>query len=150
MLSTINKLKAEGKTIGFTASSFDVLHAGHCAMLAEAKSQCDFLVVGLLTDPTNDRPDTKNKPVQTIFERWVQADSIGFIDCVIPFETEKDLEDMLYVIKPHKRFVGEEYRNTEFTGHDIDGIEIIFNSREHSFSSSELRARVKNAELKKI
>lgn len=144
MITKIFKLKQEGKKIGFTASTFDILHAGHCAMLAEAKMNCDFLVVGLLTDPTNDRP-TKNKPVQSTFERWVQVASITYVDMIIPFDTEKDLEDMIKVIQPDIRFVGEEYRGTAFTGKGIKDVEIYFNKREHSFSTSELRERVLKA-----
>jgi glycerol-3-phosphate cytidylyltransferase len=141
-LQYITKLKAEGKIIGFTASSFDLLHAGHIAMLAEAKSKCDFLIVGLLTDPTTDRPDTKNKPVQSIFERWVQASALAFVDMVIPFESEQDLIDMLLTIMPNIRFVGEEYKDVDHTGKNIEGIGIHYNSRKHSFSTSELRERV--------
>ena len=141
-LQYITQLKSEGKTIGFTASSFDLLHAGHIAMLAEAKSMCDFLIVGLLTDPTVDRPNTKNKPVQSIFERWVQASAIAFVDMIIPFESEQDLLDILLTIMPDIRFVGEEYKDINHTGKNIEGIRIYYNSRRHSFSTSELRERV--------
>lgn len=142
MFKDILKIKAENKKIGFTASSFDLLHAGHCAMLQEAKSNCDFLIVGLLNNPKIDRVE-KNKPIQSIFERWIQISSMTFVDMVIPFETEKDLEDMLLLIKPNIRFVGEEYKNIEHTGKNISDIEIYYNSRKHSFSSSELRERIK-------
>lgn len=145
MFKEIFKLKESDAIIGFTASSFDLLHAGHIAMLAEAKSKCDFLIVGLLSDPTLDRPETKNKPVQSLLERWIQISSTEFVDMVIPFESEKDLEDMLLLIRPNIRFVGEEYRDKPHTGRDIEGIEIFYNKREHSFSSSELRKRVKEA-----
>lgn len=145
MLSKIFELKAQGKKIGITFSTFDVLHAGHIIMLAEAKSRCDFLIVGLLTDPTIDRPDTKNKPAQTTLERWVQVAAVGSVDMIIPFDTERDLYDMLSFIKPHIRIVGEEYRDVEFTGKHIDGIEIFYNPRSHSFSTSELRARIVKA-----
>lgn len=141
-LKYIQEKKDKGGKIGFTASSFDLLHAGHIAMLAEAKANCDFLIVGLLTDPTKDRPDTKNKPIQSIFERWVQASAIEFIDMVIPFESEQDLEDMLLTIMPDIRFVGEEYKDIDHTGKHIKGIEIFYNSRRHSFSTTELRERV--------
>lgn len=144
MLSTIFKLKAEGKIIGFTASSFDVLHSGHIAMLAEVKSRCDFLIVGLLTDPTIDR-EYKNKPVQTTFERWVQVSAVESVDMIVPFDTEKDLEDLLHLIKPNIRGVGEEYRDIEFTGKYIEDIEIYYNKRSHSFSTSELRERIVKA-----
>lgn len=142
ILSKINRLKFEGQIIGFTSTVGDLLHAGHITMLAEAKSQCDFLIVGLLTDPTKDRADTKNKPVQSVFERWLQLQAVSYVDIVIPFDTEQDLVDILLTIMPTVRFVGEEYRGTEHTGHDISGIEIIYNKRQHSFSSSELRKRL--------
>ena len=139
MLKKIYDLKKNNKIIWFTASTFDILHPGHVVMLAEAKSRCDFLIVGLLTDPTIDRPKTKNKPVQGVFERWVQVAGVEFVDMVIPFDTEKGLEDMLLVIKPNIRIVGDEYKDVEFTGKNIPGIEIYYNKRSHSFSSSELR-----------
>lgn len=144
MLSKIFELKNQGKRIGFTASTFDVLHAGHIAMLAETKARCDFLVVGLLTDPTIDR-DYKNKPVQSTLERWVQVSAVESVDMIIPFDTEKDLEDMINLIKPHIRGVGEEYRNVEFTGKHIEGVDIFYNTRSHSFSTSELRERIVKA-----
>lgn len=145
MFSKIENAREEGRFIGFTASTFDVLHAGHVAMLAEAKRNCDFLVVGLLTDPTNDRPDTKNKPVQTTFERWIQADAIKYIDLLIPFDTEQDLEDMIMLVNPDVRFVGEEYRFQDFTGKEMD-VNIHYNERRHSFSTTELRQRVCEAQ----
>jgi glycerol-3-phosphate cytidylyltransferase len=144
MIKKIFKLKQQGVSIGFTASTFDVLHPGHIIMLAEAKARCDFLIVGLLTDPTIDR-DYKNKPAQTTLERWVQVAAVEFVDMIIPFDTERDLEDMLNIIQPNIRIVGEEYRDVEFTGKHIDGIEIYYNPRSHSFSTSELRERIVNA-----
>jgi len=145
MFKEIYKLKKEGKIIGFTSSAFDLgPHAGHLALLAEAKQHCDFLIVGLLTDPTIDRP-YKNKPVQTTFERWITLSSTEFVDMVIPFDTEKDLEDMLKLIKPDIRFVGDEYKDKNFTGKNIPDIKIMYHKRDHSFSSSELRERVYNA-----
>lgn len=144
MIGEIFKLKSKGKRIGFTCSAFDVLHAGHIAMLAEAKTQCDFLIVGLLTDPTIDRPTTKNKPVQSILERWIQVSAVEFVDMVIPFDTEKNLEDLIKLIKPNIRIVGEEYKNQNFTAKEVQGVEIYYNKREHSFSSSELRERIIN------
>lgn len=144
MLSKIFKLKDTGAKIGFSCSTFDVLHAGHVIMLAEVKARCDYLIVGLLTDPTNDR-EYKNKPVQTTFERWVQVAGLQFVDMIIPFDTERDLEDMLLIIKPDIRIVGEEYKDVEFTGKNIKDIEIYYNSRSHSFSTSELRERIVQA-----
>lgn len=126
--------------IGLTASSFDLFHAGHTVMLMEAKSLCDYLIVGLLVDPTRDRPTTKNRPVQTVFERYLQVSACKYVDEVIPFETEKDLVDMILTINPDVRIVGEEYKGTEHTGHDLCNIH--YNKRRHSFSTSELRERV--------
>lgn len=141
-LNTIEELKKQNKIIGFTSSAFDLFHAGHIAMLAEARNQCDFLIAGLLVDPTRDRPDLKRRPVQSVFERWILCQACAYIDMVIPFETESDLIDMLLMLKPNKRFVGEEYRGKSHTGSDIASIQIIYNSRTHSFSSTELRERV--------
>jgi len=150
MFNKILQLKKENKIIGFTASTFDLLHTGHIAMLEEAASQCDFLIVGLLTDPTRDRPDTKNKPIQSTFERWVQAQAIKVIDMLIPFDTEEDLVTMIKMIKPNLRFVGEEYKGTHHTGWDIKDVKIIYNKREHNYSSHVLREKIFNQELKKI
>lgn len=141
-IEQIFKLKKEGKVIGFTASTFDLgPHSGHDVMLMEAKQSCDFLVVALMTDPTISRKE-KNAPVQTTFERWIQASSNRYIDMIIPYDTEQDLEDMLKIIMPDVRFVGEEYKGKSFTGSEIEGIKIIYNKRQHSFSSSSLRKRV--------
>ena len=142
MLAKIESLKKQGAKIGYTCSTFDMLHAGHVAMLAEAKANCDYLVVGLLNDPTVDRPDTKNQPIQTMFERWVQVQGLEYVDCVIPFTTEQDIIDMLLTIRPHIRFLGVEYKDKEFTGSHLDFIELYYNDRKHSFSTSELRDRV--------
>jgi len=149
MFKKIYKLKQKNKVIGFTSSSFDLgPHAGHLALLAEAKQNCDFLIVGLLTDPTIDR-DYKNKPIQTTFERWVTLSSVEFVDMIIPFDTEKDLEDMLKLIKPDVRFVGDEYKDKNFTGKNIPEIKIIYHKRDHSFSSSDLRERTCEAGIPK-
>jgi glycerol-3-phosphate cytidylyltransferase len=133
-------------TIGFTCSSWDLLHAGHIAMLRDAKTMCDYLIVGLLTDPTIDRPDTKNKPVQSIFERYTQIAACKYVDEVIPFESEKDLVDLILSINPDIRFVGAEYKGTEHTGHNLT--KIHYNERRHSFSSSDLRHRVVKSSTK--
>lgn len=132
--------------IGFTCSTFDLFHAGHIMMLKEAKTQCDYLIVGLQTDPTVDRPNTKNKPVQSVFERFVQLQACKYIDEVIPYTTEKELEDILLSYPIDVRILGEEYMKNEFTGHKIP-MEFYFNKRRHSFSTSELRQRVVDAEL---
>ena len=127
--------------IGFTCSTFDLFHAGHVMMLEEAKTQCEFLIVGLQTDPTLDRPDTKNKPVQGVFERWAQLKACKFVDQIVPYSTERELRDILLSFPINIRILGEEYQGKEFTGHDIP-MEFYFNKRRHSFSTSELRQRV--------
>lgn len=137
--------------IGFTASSFDLLHSGHTLMLEEAKSVCDYLIVGLQTDPTIDRPQ-KNKPVQTVVERYLQLRACKYVDEIIPYATEQDLEDILSGMHIDIRILGVEYRDMDFTGRDIckkRGIEIYFNQRDHRFSSSDLRKRVTHEELQK-
>ena len=134
-----------GKPIGFTCSTFDLLHAGHILMLAEAKSICDHLIVGLQIDPSLDRPEVKNKPIQSVVERFVQLSAVKFVDEIIVYQTEKDLEDMLMFLPISLRIIGEEYKDKEFTGKQIcedRGIRIYFNQRRHSFSTTELRKRV--------
>jgi glycerol-3-phosphate cytidylyltransferase len=138
--------------IGFTCSAFDLLHAGHVAMLREAKDHCDYLICGLQVDPTLDRP-TKNKPVQTVVERHAQLAAVRYVDEVIPYVTEADLEDILAMYPINVRILGEEYRDKDFTGRDIckkRGIELYFNRREHRFSTTDLRNRVieRNKEIK--
>ena len=137
---------------GFTCSVFDLFHAGHIMMLKEAKGQCDYLIVGLQTDPTLDRPDTKNRPVQSIFERFVQLQACIYVNEIVVYATEKDLIDILLSYPIDVRILGDEYANKEFTGRRecMDrGIELYFNKREHSFSTSELRQRVMQAEQTK-
>ena len=141
-----------GRPIGFTCSTFDLLHAGHILMLAECKQICDYLIVGVQSDPTVDRPGTKNKPVQSIVERYVQLSAVKFVDEIIVYNTEKDLEDMLMFLPISVRIIGEEYKDKDFTGKQIcedRGIKIWFNSRSHRFSSSELRQRTYQSELGK-
>jgi len=136
--------KGSGK-IGFTCSTFDLLHAGHITMLEEAKHHCEFLIVGLQSDPTIDRPGEKNKPVQSLIERQIQLSAVKYIDEIIVYNTEQDLEDMLLTLPINIRILGEEYRDKSFTGKEIcekRGIELFFNSRDHSFSSTSLRKRV--------
>jgi len=130
----------EGAKVGFTCSTFDLFHAGHIVMLQEAKSMCDYLIVGLLTDPTVDRPDSKNQPIQTPFERYIQLSSCKHVDEVIPFSTEQEIVDMILTINPDIRIVGEEYKDQEHTGKGL--CPIHYNRRRHSFSSTELRKRV--------
>jgi glycerol-3-phosphate cytidylyltransferase len=133
--------------IGFTCSTFDLLHAGHIQMLRDAKEQCDYLICGLQIDPSLDRPE-KNSPVQTIVERHTQLSAIKYVDEIIPYQTETDLEDILNMLHIDVRILGEEYKNGKFTGRAIcakRGIELFFNKREHRFSSSDLRKRVKSS-----
>jgi len=134
--------------VGFTCSTFDLLHAGHVQMLKDAKEECDYLIVGLQTDPTIDRPDTKKKPVQTLVERSIQLKAVRYVDDVIPYETEKDLEDILQMYNISVRIIGEEYQGKNFTGKEIcvkKHIKIVYNKREHRFSSTDLRERIKNS-----
>ena len=141
-----------GKPAGFTCSTFDLLHAGHILMLAECKQVCDYLIVGVQSDPSIDRPGTKNKPVQSIVERYVQLSAVKFVDEIIVYNTEKDLEDMLMFLPISVRIIGEEYKDKDFTGKEIcedRGIKIWYNSRTHRFSSSELRQRTYQSELDK-
>ena len=149
----IKKLKAEGKKIGITFSTFDLLHAGHIAMLSEAKNHCDYLIAGLQTDPTIDRPNTKNKPIQSVVERQIQLAACRYVDEVVVYQTEQDLIDLLLILPVDARILGVEYENKDFTGKkecwDRD-IELVYNSRDHSFSSSSLRKRVAHAETEKL
>jgi glycerol-3-phosphate cytidylyltransferase len=136
--------------IGFTCSTFDLLHAGHIAMLREAKAQCDYLIVGLQTDPTISRP-TKNSPIQTVVERYTQLKAVGYVNEIIPYTTEQDLEDILSMYNINVRELGEEYKEKDFTGKDIckqRDISLYFNKRDHRFSSTELRQRVNTKEMK--
>ena len=130
--------------VGFTCSAFDLLHAGHIQMLRDAKEQCDYLICGLQVDPSLDRSD-KNCPIQSIVERYTQLKAVGYVDEIIPYTTERDLEDILAMYHIDVRILGEEYRDLDFTGKDIckkRGIQLYFNERSHRFSSSELRKRV--------
>ncbi|TDX12226.1 adenylyltransferase/cytidyltransferase family protein [Flavobacterium sp. S87F.05.LMB.W.Kidney.N] len=139
-------------TIGITFSAFDLLHAGHIKMLEEAKRQCDYLIVGLQIDPALDRPE-KNSPTQTVVERYIQLKGCKFVDEIIPYATEQDLEDILRSHKIDVRIIGEEYQNKNFTGRNYceeKGIKLHFNKRDHRFSSSGLRKEVAVRELAKV
>lgn len=136
--------------VGITFSAFDLLHAGHIKMLEEAKAQCDYLIVGLQTDPTLDRPE-KNRPVQSVVERYIQLKACKMIDEIVPYATEQDLEDILRSFHIDVRIVGDEYKDRDFTGRaycEEKGIELYFNARDHRFSSSGLRKEVAKAEAK--
>ena len=148
----IKRLKSEGKKIGITFSTFDMLHAGHIAMLSEAKNHCDYLIAGLQTDPTIDRPDTKNSPIQSVVERQIQLAACRYVDEVVVYQTEQDLIDLLLILPVDVRILGVEYEQKDFTGRGEcydRGIELVFNGRDHSFSSSSLRKRVATAESMK-
>lgn len=134
--------------IGITASSFDLFHAGHVKMLEEAKKQCDWLIVALQVDPTLDRPE-KNKPVQTVVERYIQLEACVYVDQIVPYVTESDLEDIFKSFDLDVRIIGDEYRGKNFTAKNICAdreIEIFYNKRDHRFSSSDLRKRTADAE----
>ena len=149
IFNKIKELKADGKKIGIVFSTFDLLHAGHIAMLAEVRNHCDYLIAGLQTDPTIDRPGTKNKPIQSIVERQITVSATRYVDEIVVYQTEADLCDILLTLPIDVRILGIEYIDKEFTGKDIcmqRGIEIVYNGRDHSFSSSSLRKRVAEAE----
>lgn len=148
IFNKIQELKKQGLRIGFTASQFDLLHAGHITMLSEAKNHCDYLIAGLQNNASWDRPE-KNAPVQSILERQIQLSATRFVDEIVVYNTEKDLEDILLTLPIDVRILGVEYKNKNFTGKEIcnnRGIEIVYNSRDHSFSSSSLRKRVVDCE----
>jgi len=153
IFNKIKELKTEGKRVGITFSTFDMLHAGHVAMLSEAKNHCDYLICGLQTDPTIDRPDSKNPPVQSIVERQIQLAACRYVDEVVVYSTEQDLVDLLLILPLDVRILGVEYQDKDFTGrHEcaMRGIELVFNGRDHSFSSSSLRKRVAHAETERL
>jgi glycerol-3-phosphate cytidylyltransferase len=151
IFNKIKELKQQGLKIGITFSQFDMLHAGHIAMLSEAKNHCDYLIAGLQNNAQWDRPE-KNAPVQSIVERQIQLAAVRYVDEVVIYNTEKDLEDILLTLPIDVRILGVEYMEKEFTGRAIcerRNIELVFNGRDHSFSSSSLRKRVALAETSK-
>jgi glycerol-3-phosphate cytidylyltransferase len=151
IFNKVQELKAQGLRIGFTASQFDMLHAGHVAMLSEARNHCDYLIAGLQNNASWDRPE-KNAPIQSIVERQIQLAATRYVDEIVVYNTESDLEDILLTLPIDVRILGVEYQDKEFTGKDIcnkRNIKLIFNSRDHSFSSSSLRKRVVEAEGKR-
>jgi glycerol-3-phosphate cytidylyltransferase len=125
---------------GFTCGAFDLLHAGHLIMLKEIKEQCDYLIVGLQSDPSIDRKD-KNKPIETIEERKIRLEACRYVDQIIIYNTEEDLYNLLKELKPDIRFLGEDWKDKHFTGNDLD-IRIVFNNRKHNYSSTNLRKRI--------
>jgi len=141
----------EKKIIGITCSTFDLLHAGHIIMLEECKKYCDYLICALQVDPTNDRPE-KNKPIQTLVERYIQLDSVQYVDKIIPYSTEEELITIFSSLDLDVRIIGEEYKETNFTGKDVclkRGIKLIYNKRDHDFSTSSLRQRIYTQESAK-
>ncbi len=135
-------------TIGFTCSSFDLLHAGHIIMLQDAKQQCDKLIVGLQTDPSIDRPLTKNTPIQTLEERKIQLQAVRYIDDIHVYDTEDSLIELLKLVKPDIRILGSDYEGKPFTG-DFLNIPIYFHERKHDYSSTNLRKMIYNRESTK-
>ena len=130
--------------VGITFSTFDFFHAGHVKMLEEAKSVCDYLIVGLQLDPSIDRSE-KNKPVQSVIERYIQVSSCKYVDEVVPYVREQDLDEILRSFKIDVRIIGEEYRDKDFTGKaycEQKGIQLYYNSRDHEYSSSGIRKRI--------
>jgi glycerol-3-phosphate cytidylyltransferase len=153
IFNKVRSLKEQGKIIGITFSQFDMLHAGHIAMLAEAKNHCDYLIAGLQTNANIDRPDTKNPPVQSIVERQIQLAAVRYVDEIVVYETEQDLVDILLTLPIDVRILGVEYEHSDYTGRyegERRGIKPIYNGRDHSFSSSSLRKRVVAAESQSI
>jgi len=139
------------QVVGFTCSTFDLLHSGHIQMLRDAKEHCDYLICGLQIDPTIDRSE-KNAPIQTVVERYNQLQAVKYVDEIIPYATEEDLKDILEMYNINVRILGEEYRNKEFTGKDIcsrRSIQLFFNNRDHRFSSSDLRKRIADSQKHK-
>jgi glycerol-3-phosphate cytidylyltransferase len=149
IFNKVRELKEQGKVIGITFSQFDMLHAGHIAMLAEAKNHCDYLIAGLQTDASIDRPDSKNAPIQSVVERQIQLAAVRYVDEIVVYQTEQDLVDLLLILPVDVRILGVEYKDKNYTGReegDMRSIRPIFNGRDHSFSSSSLRRRVVEAE----
>lgn len=156
IFNKIKEIKAAGKIVGIVFSQFDILHAGHIAMLSEAKNHCDYLIAGLQNDASTawgTATTTKNPPVQSIVERQISLSAVRFVDEIVVYNTEKDLEDILLTLPVDVRILGVEYMEKDFTGRAIcerRNIQLVFNGRDHSFSSSSLRKRVAEAEKNKI
>ena len=147
IFNKIKELKERGLKIGITFSQFDLLHAGHIAMLSQAKNHCDYLIAGLQNNAQRDRPE-KNAPIQSIVERQISLSAVRFVDEIVVYNTEKDVEDILLTLPIDVRILGVEYKDKDFTGYGIcqqRKIELVFNGRDHSFSSSSLRKRVVEA-----
>jgi len=128
------------KKIGFTCSSFDLLHAGHIAMLRESKENCEWLIVGLNVNPVN------KSPLQSMVERFTQLSAVKYVDEIVPYNTEEELIDLIQLYRVDIRFIGEDYRDKPFTGDTLEGIEVFYNRRDHRFSSSSLKKRAKESD----
>jgi len=140
-------MRSDNPKIGITFSTFDLLHAGHISMLKEAKSVCDYLICGLHVDPQIERPQ-KNKPIQNLIERYIQLSAVKYVDEIIPYCLESELREILLAFPIDVRIIGSDYKDDGFTGKNIcrtKGIEIYYNKRDHNFSSTELRERIKGA-----
>ena len=138
--------KNSTSVVGFTCGAFDLLHTGHALMLEECKEHCDYLIVGVQSDPSLDR-STKNRPIQDWDERITMVKSIRWVDEIITYDTEADLRSLLIRINPDVRIVGADWKGREFTGHDLP-IRVVFNRREHGYSTSNLRERVYQQEVR--
>lgn len=139
------------RIVGITCSTFDLLHTGHIIMLEECKKHCDFLICALQVDPTIDRKE-KNKPIQSLVERYIQLDAVKFVDKIIPYSTEEELLTIFTSLDLDVRIIGEEYKDKEFTAKDVcrkRGIKLVYNKREHDFSTTNLRKRIYNEESNK-
>lgn len=135
----------DGKKVGITFGAFDVLHAGHCLMLKEAKERCDYLIVGLQVDPSETSPEyrgkQKNRPIQSVEERKVQLEANKYVDEIVIYETEEELYELLKKLKPDVRIIGADWKGKHFTGYDLP-MEVYYNSRDHTYSSTDLRKRI--------
>lgn len=150
MRSDIEYLEADDR-VGVTFGAFDLLHAGHVKMLQDARRECEFLIVGLQVDPSFDRPATKNRPVQTLVERWIQLAGQGTVDMIVPYQTEAEVIEILKAFRVDVRIIGEDYLDRPFTGKDVCeklGIKVIYNRRRHDYSTTNLRNRVAEAQKK--
>lgn len=139
------------RIVGITCSTFDLLHAGHIIMLEECKKHCDYLICALQVDPTTDRPE-KNKPIQSLVERYIQLDAVSYVDKIIPYNNEEELLSIFESLDLDVRIIGEEYKDKKFTGKEIcqkRGIKLVYNKRDHDFSTSSLRERIYKQESNK-
>ena len=144
-------MDTKNRVIGITCSTFDLLHAGHIIMLEECKKYCDYLICALQVDPSIDRPE-KNKPIQSLVERYIQLDAVQYVDKIIPYTTEEELITIFSSLDLDVRIIGEEYKDTEFTAKNIcqkRGIKLVYNKRDHDFSTTNLRERIYNQESNK-